>query len=309
MAQNMAVKQNGLDLSHPEDGSASRKGRCQISQEGDAFGEGDVRDARRGYERREAIGGAIERSYFPGSFLSVSGSASGSSCNCLFGSCCCGNGFDVHSNGYQTHPVDVLAKAVEAEGIRQLLVMMKKKELLFLCEQSTTEVIDKDDKRQIILLLSEAWLLRGSKKFLKQIKGETPLLLICKHLGLPYSPTRKATVELVLRQINVIGLEAFSKRLRDEQVKGYFIGKAHDQTQQIQKIAADAAPPAKHDRKHREADRKSPRSGRSHGRKKPSPDLSKEPLKGLSRSRELLPPQQGIPRRVVGNQERHLEAH
>jgi len=149
-------------------------------------------DASIAWGRREHIGLAIERTYVPGSPPRV---------------------LDIHSNAKEMHPVDILARTVEAEGMKHLLGMIKKKELQKMCEFAKIHV-DTDDKRQFVKTLQQAWTDTGTKKFLKKSVCDGHIAMMCKTLGIYCAGVsdRNYSVEQIIRQLNIVGLEHFSKK-------------------------------------------------------------------------------------------------
>jgi len=125
---------------------------------------------------------------------------------------------DSQTNPKEMHPVDLLARVVETEGMRQLLTMTKKKDLQKMCEFAGL-VVDMNDKRQVIKIILQTWTKVGTKKFLKKNVSDTHLATICKNLGIPASASRPECVERIIRQLNIIGLENLSKKVTDENVK------------------------------------------------------------------------------------------
>jgi len=121
------------------------------------------------------------------------------------------------TNPKELHPVDLLARVVETEGMRQLLTMTKKKDLQKMCEFAGLNV-DMNDKRQVIKIILQTWTDVGTKKFLKKNVSDAHLATICKNLGIPTS-SRPECVEQIIRKLNIIGLENFSKKVTDENVK------------------------------------------------------------------------------------------
>jgi len=114
------------------------------------------------------------------------------------------------TNPKELHPVDLLARVVETEGMRQLLTMTKKKDLQKMCEFAGLNV-DINDKRQVIKIILQTWTDVGTKKFLKKNVSDAHLATICKNLGIPTS-SRPECVEQIIRKLNIIGLENFSKK-------------------------------------------------------------------------------------------------
>jgi len=153
-------------------------------------------DAVNSRERREMLGQSIERSGFT-SGLPV---------------------LDIHTNGKDVHPVDVIAKVMEGEGMKILLATLKKAELKVLCENSGVTA-DTNSKRDMIKSLTAAWIEMGTKKFLKKKVNDTTLAIFCKNLNLGSPTSRYSSIELIIRQINIIGLETFSKRIQDDSIK------------------------------------------------------------------------------------------
>jgi len=125
---------------------------------------------------------------------------------------------DLQTNPKEMHPVDLLARVVEAEGMRQLLTMTKKKELQKMCEYAGLDA-DMNDKRQVIKIILQTWTGVGTKKFLKKHVSDAHLAMICKNLGMSAPTSRPLCVEQIIRQLNIIGLENFSKKVTDENVK------------------------------------------------------------------------------------------
>jgi hypothetical protein len=67
--------------------------------------------------------------------------------------------------------------------------------------------------------LTTVWIEMGTKNFLKKKANDTTLSLFCKNLNLPSPTSRSASIEQIIRQINIIGLETFSKRIQDDSIK------------------------------------------------------------------------------------------
>eukprot|EP01123_Difflugia_compressa_P003702 TRINITY_DN1499_c0_g1_i5.p2 TRINITY_DN1499_c0_g1~~TRINITY_DN1499_c0_g1_i5.p2 ORF type:complete len:300 (-),score=41.79 TRINITY_DN1499_c0_g1_i5:228-1127(-) len=173
----------------------------------------------------------------------------------------------------EMHPVDQIAREVEAEGIKQLLIMTKKKVLLKMCEQAQLDSTDiANDKRQLIVLLFHRWTTIGTKKFLKKHISDHHLSIIAKNLGLSDlhespitsdsgalptvtlttaslgsnnlvgggvslggigkslyfydSASRRYCEEQIVRQLNMIGLEIFSRKITDENLRQTFLNQA-----------------------------------------------------------------------------------
>jgi len=120
----------------------------------------------------------------------------------------------------EMHPVDLLARVVEGEGIKQLLMVTRKKELQKMCEYAGLD-FDADDKQPNVVTLLQAWMDIGTKKFLKKNVSCASLAIICKNLGILQneSSDRSYCVEQIIKQLNIIGLENFSKKVADENVK------------------------------------------------------------------------------------------
>jgi len=76
-----------------------------------------------------------------------------------------------------------------------------------------------NSKRDMVKALTTAWTELGTKKFLKKKVNDTTLSLFCKNLNLPSPTSRPASIEQIIRQINIIGLENFSKRIQDDSIK------------------------------------------------------------------------------------------
>jgi len=164
-------------------------------------------DASTSWERRVQISSAIEKTNAPNN-------------NGL------SHSLDIHTNSKDMHPVDMLTRVVEAEGIRQLLMMTKKKELQKMCEHGALVDADPNDKRQMIKLILQTWTDIGTKKFLKHKVSDAQIVTICKNLGIippipafSISSDRNVCVEQIIRQLHIIGLENFSKKVADENVK------------------------------------------------------------------------------------------
>jgi len=162
-------------------------------------------DTTTSWERRVQICSAIEKTYVPNN-------------NGL------SHSLDIHTNSKDMHPVDMLTRVVEAEGIRQLLMMTKKEELQKMCEHGALVDADPNDKRQMIKLILQTWTDIGTKKFLKKV-SDAQIVTICKNLGISPIPAfsissdRNVCVEQIIRQLHIIGLENFSKKVADENVK------------------------------------------------------------------------------------------
>lgn len=122
--------------------------------------------------------------------------------------------------GKDIHPVDIITKAMEGEGIKLLLSMLPKTELEAMCNYGgiIIPVVSSDEARKsdIIKVISLAWLEYGTKKFLKKKVSDPTLALFCKNLNISGSGQHH---EQIIRYINVLGLEQFSKRLEDENIK------------------------------------------------------------------------------------------
>jgi len=155
-------------------------------------------DAVNSRDRRETLGQSIERSGYSG----VSGLPV----------------LDIHTNGKDVHPVDVITKVMEGEGMKILLGSLKKAELKVLCEHSGVTA-DVNSKRDMVKAITTAWIDVGTKKFLKKKVNDTTLSLFCKSLNLPSPTSRSSSIEHIIRQINIIGLETFSKRIQDDSIK------------------------------------------------------------------------------------------
>jgi len=120
----------------------------------------------------------------------------------------------------EMHPVDLLARVVEGEGIKQLLMVTRNKELQNMCEYAGLDFVV-DDKQSNVATLLQAWMDIGTKKFLKKNVSDANLTVICKNLGILQNESfdRSCCVEQIIRQLNIIGLENFSKEVADENVK------------------------------------------------------------------------------------------
>jgi len=223
-------------------------------------------DAATAWERREQISSAIEKTYVPNNGLSQS--------------------LDIHTNSKEMHPVDLLTRVVESEGIRQLLMMTKKKELQKMCEHAALDA-DPNDKRQMIKLILQTWTDIGTKKIFKKKVNDAQISTICKNLGVPaISPTngsgfsssdRNVYVEQIIRQIHIIGLENFSKKVADEGVKN--ILENTSKSQQSDKLQIPV-------RKNGDSRGESRHSGEKSGTSSTSRSSSRE--HGMAKSQEIL---------------------
>jgi len=136
-------------------------------------------DAATAWERREQISSAIEKTYVPKYGLSQS--------------------LDIHTNSKEMHPVDLLTRVVESEGIRQLLMMTKKKELQKMCEHAALDA-DPNDKRQMIKLILQTWTDIGTKKFLKKSERRSNFHNLQKFRSSCNSPYQRFRVFFFLKK-------------------------------------------------------------------------------------------------------------
>jgi len=222
-------------------------------------------DAATSWERRVQICSAIEKTYVPNN-------------NGLSSS------LDIHTNSKDMHPVDMLTRVVEAEGIRQLLMMTKKKELQKMCEHGALVDADPNDKRQMIKLILQTWTDIGTKKFLKQKVSDAQIVTICKNLGISppvpafsISSDRNVCVEQIIRQLHIIGLENFSKKVADENVKNILEHTSKSQQPDRLQIPGKKNGDSRGERAH---------SGEKSGTSSTSRSSSRE--HGMAKSQEIL---------------------
>jgi len=127
------------------------------------------------------------------------------------------------SDRKDTHPVDIITQAMESEGIKLLLSMLHKEELETLCDFLSLKVeAESPRKKDMINLIRLTWLEYGTKKFLKKKVNDTTLALLCKHLNLSTGPIhlqKSHCIEQIVKHINILGLENFSKKVHDENIK------------------------------------------------------------------------------------------
>jgi len=127
-------------------------------------------------------------------------------------------GIYMHSNAQNVHPIDALAKAIEDDGIRHLLGLLKKKELLKLV-QCVDLQIDSTSKRSVKKALQLKVIALTAKKFLKHSVPDEQLAMIAERLMIAPGLDRKELVEAILRQLTIVGMETFSKKVPDKEVK------------------------------------------------------------------------------------------
>jgi len=116
------------------------------------------------------------------------------------------------------HPVDRITKVIEGEGIKLLLSMLHKAELLALCEHCGIVVETTTHKRDIINVIGLVWLDCGTRKFLKKKVSDSTLAIFCRNLKISGS-VNMWPIELIIKHINVLGLEHYAQRLQDENFK------------------------------------------------------------------------------------------
>jgi len=222
-------------------------------------------DAATSWERRVQICSAIEKTYVPNN---NNGSP---------------HSLDIHTNSKDMHPVDMLTRVVEAEGIKQLLMMTKKKELQKMCEHAALVDADPNDKRQMIKHILQTWTDIGTKKFLKQKVSDAQIVTICKNLGISPIPAfsissdRNVCVEQIIRQLHIIGLENFSKKVADENVKNILEHTSKSQQPDRLQIPGKKNGDSRGERAH---------SGEKSGTSSTSRSSSRE--HGMAKSQEIL---------------------
>jgi len=125
-----------------------------------------------------------------------------------------------HHAGKDLHPVDVIAKAMEGEGIKLLLSMLHKADLKGICDHCGINItVESTRKSEMIKIIRSTWVEVGTKKFLKKKVSDTTLTLFCKYLNIPGSVPKSVCIEQIIRHITILGLEQFSKEIHDDNIK------------------------------------------------------------------------------------------
>lgn len=152
------------------------------------------------------------------------------------------------------HPMDVIVKAVETEGIVELLNRLNKRDLrVFLCSTPTkafkrllrectnSEAKPEGSKRSLRKDLEQRWISVGAKKFLKKhINSPQNLNTLATTLGLsqqvqpPTNPSTNLTdrislIEGITREITTLGNQIFHQKVPNEDIMSFIEAKQKQQ--------------------------------------------------------------------------------
>jgi len=155
-----------------------------------------------------------------------------------------------------------------------------------MCEYAGLDFIV-DDKQSNVATLLQVWMDIGTKKFLKKNVSDANLTIICKNLGILQNESfdRSCCVEQIIRQLNIIGLENFSKEVAVENVKNILeqTSKVNQQTEQLAGKLANSRrylePRRPHDKSGGSSSSLSSSKSQEIPRQKPSKTRGKSPRK------------------------------
>eukprot|EP01127_Copromyxa_protea_P012815 TRINITY_DN3367_c0_g1_i1.p1 TRINITY_DN3367_c0_g1~~TRINITY_DN3367_c0_g1_i1.p1 ORF type:complete len:285 (-),score=37.69 TRINITY_DN3367_c0_g1_i1:29-883(-) len=167
------------------------------------------------------------------------------------------------SSGARVHPMDVIVRAVETEGIVEVLNRLKKRDIRRLLRECTnSETKPEGSKRSLKKELEQRWVSVGVKKFLKKhIHSPQNLNMLSTALSLnlhfshsplstitrqplatsdqgtnvttPTTPTttdRIAVVEAITREITTLGNQIFHEKVPNEDVVSFIESRQKQQT-------------------------------------------------------------------------------